>query len=364
VTQSEQELGLALGVPVFGADPRHAHYGTKSGCRELFARTGVPHPLGAEGVTGIESAVDAILRLRAIKPEVSRLVMKLNHGVAGEGNALVDLGGVPAAGSPDERAAVAERVQALTPECPGLSASAFSGKLAAKGGIVEEWIAGRELRSPSVQLQITPDGAVHVVSTHDQILGGSTGQSYLGCRFPAAPAYATRISREARKVGDELARSGVIGRLAIDFVVTREEGGQWQPFAIEINLRKGGTTHPFETLARLTGGAYDVGMASFRTPTAQAKHYVATDHKEAPELRGLCRDGVLALARRPDLRFDPLRRMGVVFHMLSSLDELGRTGFTAIADNADEAAARFQHAEVTLLEAACAEQRVEPALAA
>jgi hypothetical protein len=52
------------------------------------------------------------------------------------------------------------------------------------------------------------------------------------------------------------------------------------------------------------------------------------------------------------MRFHPLRRTGVVFHMLSSLDELGRTGFTAIGDTADEAEARFHHTETTLLEAA------------
>jgi hypothetical protein len=40
----------------------------------------------------------------------------------------------------------------------------------------------------------------------------------------------------------------VIGRLAIDFVA-RDDEQRWHPFAIELNLRKGGTTHPYETLA-------------------------------------------------------------------------------------------------------------------
>lgn len=351
-TPLEREVALALQIPMYGADPRHAHFGTKSGCRALFARAGVSHPLGAEGIRSGGEAIAVIRRLRAAKPSLSRVVVKLNEGVSGEGNALVELDGLPAPGSAGEASAVATRLRELTPEASGVSPAAFLSKLAATGGIVEEWIAARELRSPSVQLQITPSGEVIVVSTHDQILGGPSGQSYLGCRFPAAPAYTAMISAEARKVGDELARSGVVGRLAIDFVVTRDETGRWHPFAIEVNLRKGGTTHPYEMLAHLTGGTYDPASGSFTAPTGRVKHYVATDHMEGPGLRALGRDGVVALARTARLRFDPLRRTGIVFHMLSSLDELGRTGFTAIGDSADEAAARFHQVEQTLLEAA------------
>ena len=119
--------------------------------------------------------------------------------------------------------------------------------------------------------------------------------------------------------------------------------------AIELNLRKGGTTHPYETLAHLTGGSYDPDRSQFATPTGQHKHYVATDHMEAEELRGLGRDGLLRLAHRGELRFDPMRRTGTVFHMLSSLDEVGATGFTAIADSADEADALYAQVRQTLI---------------
>src|SRR5262249_60881372 len=89
------------------------------------------------------------------------------------------------------------------------------------GGVVEERVAGEEFRSPSVQLRITPLGEVELLSTHDQLLGGPGGQRYLGCRFPADSAYAPIITREAKKVGTRLAKEGVLGRFAIDFVVVR-----------------------------------------------------------------------------------------------------------------------------------------------
>ena len=53
------------------------------------------------------------------------------------------------------------------------------------GGIVEERIQGHDFRSPSLQMRITPLGKVEVCSTHDQILGGRGGQSFLGSSFPA-----------------------------------------------------------------------------------------------------------------------------------------------------------------------------------
>ena len=236
----------------------------------------------------------------------------------------------------------------LAPEAGGVTVAAFLAKLTERGGIIEEWIAGQELHSPSVQVQITPFGEVQLLSTHDQILGGPSGQTYLGCRFPA-PSYAPAISRLAGRIGEHLAETGVIGRFAIDFVVTREEHQGWRPLAIEVNLRKGGTTHPYETLAQLTGGAYDPATATFTTPTGEQKYYVATDHLEAGSLRELGRSGVLALARRSDLRFDRMQRTGAVFHMLSSLDELGRAGFTAIANSPEDADALYEHVQATLI---------------
>ncbi|HEX8976332.1 MAG TPA: peptide ligase PGM1-related protein [Solirubrobacteraceae bacterium] len=350
-TELERDVAIALGIPMYGADPGLSHLGTKSGCRGLFARAGVPHPIGREGITSVAGALEAIMELRRSKPALNRVVMKLNQGVSGEGNALIDLEHLPEPGSPDEADAVAQRIGRLAPEAAGVTPAAFLTKLSQMGGVVEEWITATELRSPSVQLQITPAGELQLLSTHDQILGGPSGQSYLGCRFPAEPSYAAAISQLAGRIGEHLVSAGVIGRCAIDFVVARSSSG-WEPYAIELNLRKGGTTHPYETLVRLTGGSYDAAGARFLTPTGEVKHYLATDHLESPELRVLGRDGLLALTRRSDLRFDRLRRQGVVFHMLSSLDALGRAGLTAIAGSHEEAAALYDRTRTTLLEAA------------
>src|SRR5205823_3712075 len=88
---AERDLALALGLPIYGPERCHADLGTKSACRELFAQLGVPHPLGIERIASGSDAVRAIARLRALKPDRRELVIKLNDGVSGEGNALIEV---------------------------------------------------------------------------------------------------------------------------------------------------------------------------------------------------------------------------------------------------------------------------------
>ncbi len=221
-------------------------------------------------------------------------------------------------------------------------------KLRERKGVVEERIIGEEFRSPSVQLRITPLGKVELLSTHDQLLGGPSGQSYLGCVFPADTAYAGLITQEAAKVGRRLAKEGVIGRFALDFVVVRAKNGTWEPYAIEINLRKGGTTHPFLTLQFLTDGTYDPETGIFTAPNGQQKFFVASDHVESPRYRTLTPDDLFDIVVRHNLHFDQTRQTGVVFHMMSALGELGRTGLTAVGDSHQGAKAMYDRAVAVL----------------
>ncbi|MDP9317680.1 MAG: hypothetical protein M3O94_01130, partial [Actinomycetota bacterium] len=179
-TELERDIALMLGIPMYGADPRLMDLGTKTGCRRLFADVGVPHPQGVENLPRLDDLADAICAMRRTNPLMNEVIVKLNEGVSGEGNALVDLTGLPDPGGPGEREAVLERLHAMQLEFPDIPFQAYVDKFAEHGGIVEERISGVEMRSPSVQLRVTPAGEVELLSTHDQLLGGSSGQSYLG----------------------------------------------------------------------------------------------------------------------------------------------------------------------------------------
>jgi hypothetical protein len=286
--------------------------------------------------------------MRAARPEIEQVLVKLNEGVSGEGNAVVSLTDLPDPGATDEPQAVRERVHGMRLELESASVEAILAHLETQGGVVEERLIADELRSPSVQLRITPLGKVEVLSTHDQILGGSSGQRYLGCRFPADPEYGATITHEALKVGERLRREGVLGRLAVDFVVVRDRGQDWRPFAIEINLRKGGTTGPYLTLEFLTNGSYDPETALFTTPNGHHKYYVANDHVESASFRAVSPDDLFDFVVRHGLHFDHTTQTGVVLHMLSAVTEEGRFGLTAVADSHEEARDLFDRTIATL----------------
>jgi hypothetical protein len=336
-TELERDLALRLGIPMYGADPKFFHFGTKTGCRKLFAEENVSHPIGYENLSSSSDVIDAIQQIRRKKPNVEKVIVKLNEGISGEGNAVVNLQEFKSSSDSEERKEIENRLTQMRFELKDANYEEYFSKLKKRGGVVEELIFGEEIRSPSVQLRITPLGELQLLSTHDQLLGGPSGQSYLGARFPADSAYASIISEQALKIGERLSKEGVIGRFAIDFVVVRRLDGPWNPYAIEINLRKGGTTHPFLTLQFLTDGYYDPQKAQFFAPSGRSKYFVASDHVESPAYKSLTPDDLFEIAMKKGLHFNQSTQVGVVFHMISAISEHGRVGLTAVGDSHEQA---------------------------
>jgi hypothetical protein len=348
-TPLERDVALSLGIPMYGADPRLADLGSKTGCRRMFEELGVQCPVGAEDLHTIEDIVAGVQSMRLRRPTLSQAIVKLNEGVSGSGNATVDLHGLPASGAPGEAAAITERILGMQLESEKLSLDVYLNAFEQHGGIVEERITGAALESPSVQMRALPDGTVELLSTHDQLLGGKSGQKYLGCVFPANPGYAALIAEPAMVIGRRLAELGTLGRFAVDFVVVQDDSGDWTPYAIELNLRKGGTTHPFLTLQFLTDGSYDGARGVFLTPTGSSKNLVATDHLEDDRLKALTVTDLFDVVVNHGLHFDQSRRTGVVFHMISCLTECGRIGLTAVGDTPEDARRLYEEAESVLL---------------
>jgi len=342
-TDLEREVALRLGIPMYAADPDCFAFGTKSGGRRVFAEEDVPHPLGQEDLYSEESVVQAIRTMRTQRPAMEKVIVKLNEGVSGMGNATVDLAQCSEPGAPSELDAIAQAVRGMQFELSSVRYEDYVRSMQEDGAIVEELIAGRTMRSPSAQLRITPLGEVELLSTHDQILGGPSGQTYLGARFPADAAYAWPIMEQAEKIGQRLAREGVIGRFAVDFVVVQGEAGQWQPYAIEVNLRKGGTTAPHLTLEYLTDGRYHAHEGAFHTVRGDERCYVASDHLESPAYRVFTPDSLFDIVSRHRLHFDHARQTGVVMHMLCDVGASGRIGATVIAPTHEEADALYDH---------------------
>ncbi|MBD2292898.1 carboxylate-amine ligase [Anabaena sphaerica FACHB-251] len=338
----EAELSLKLNVPLYAAAPDLQIWGTKSGSRQIFAQSGVPHPDGSELVKTAADLATAAADLWERQPTLKRMVVKLNEGISGEGNALLDLR--PLIDVAPGKSSHGERISAIINNFSNLRFQAtketwanFSQRIPELGAIVESFIEGEIKFSPSVQGRITPDGKVEILSTHDQILGGPDGQIYLGCRFPADEKYRLRLQTLGLQVGKKLAEKGTLERFGVDFVTVDQGNGKWDIQAIEINLRKGGTTHPFMTLKLLTNGRYDLSTGLFYSQQGKAKYYVATDNLQKNRYRGLLPNDLMDIIAHHRLHFDSGTETGTVFHLMGCLSQFGKLGLTSIGDSPQQA---------------------------
>jgi hypothetical protein len=331
-TMLERRLALELDIPLNGVDPTLLPLGTKSGSRQTFAAAGVPHPAGFEDLHSEDEIVNALCRLAELRPAIVRAVVKINEGFSGEGNGVFNY---PQAKT--DAAALRQQLRELQWSSHQENIKSFLRKFNEMGGIVEEMIEAEEVRSPSVQMRIQPDGKAVLVSSHEQVLGGKTGQVYLGCRFPAREDYRQLIQGHALSIGEVLSRKGVIGRFGIDFLLTRSAGQPWQAHALEINLRMGGTTPPFHALEFLTSGALHAETGIFHAPTGREKFYSATDNLKSPAYRGLLPEDLFDIIIRNKIHYQPDSGTGVLFYMIGALSQYGKLGMTCIGNSPEEA---------------------------
>lgn len=118
-------------------------------------------------------------------------------------------------------------------------------------------------------------------------------------------------------------------------------GDHWELQAIEINLRKGGTTHPFMTLKYLTNGYYDPQSGQFCSELGQPKYYVATDNLQSPRYRGLLPQDLMDIIAANQLHFDSSTKTGTVFHLMGCLSQYGKLGLTSIGNSPEQAQALY-----------------------
>ncbi|MEO5582490.1 MAG: ATP-grasp domain-containing protein [Saprospiraceae bacterium] len=217
VTPLEEQLSLKLGFPLYGCPSDLSKWGSKTGSREIFKNAGLLVPPGFEHIFSIEEIIKALTQLKAENTWVKKAVIKLNEGFSGDGNAIFKY--------EDDQIITAGHFKSQLKIVAGeLDYTTFIHKLQQMGGIIEAFVECEIKTSPSVQCLINPLKAIEVVSTHDQILGGESGQVYIGATFPADAEYRKEIGLLGYKAAKYMASLGVLGRFGIDFVSVKEEG--------------------------------------------------------------------------------------------------------------------------------------------
>jgi hypothetical protein len=333
--ESDFEVAARIGIPVYGMAPRLiSRFASKSGARAVFAACDVPHPAGVAGVRTVDDVVAAIRSLRSAGRAATDMVLKRDQGGGGHLNAILRTGDA-------SDGQLRDRVLRLEPDDAKLGVEFFLALLERGGGVVEELLTGADLRSPSALLRITPQGRVELLATHDQVLGGRTNQSYIGCRFPAHHGYAPTIARLAVRIGRHLADAGVVGHVGVDFVC-RRDGDGWEAFAIEINPRMTGTVHHAYTLRMLTRGKYDPEAGLFLTRHGSPRYYVGSD--QVPARSGADPVELIAQFQNSEVGWNAGDEAGVVLHTLSALAVTGSVGVTAVGSTVAAAASLHDRA--------------------
>lgn len=341
VTGFERTLAVQLGLPIFGCDPDLYHWGTKSNSRKLFKECGLLLPDGMEDLTHEQDIAHALCSLKKKHPKLLRAVVKMNEGFSGEGNAIYTYNPSVVAEAHTVTFVQQTMPTCLKPVAAELTYQGFIQKFTEWGGIVEVFLEGELKKSPSVQCRITPLGKVEVISTHDQLLGGEGGQVFLGAHFPAPKEYAGLLGEYGSKIGQSLQRKGVIGRFAIDFISVKKDN-EWEHFAIEINLRKGGTTHPYIMLNYLTDGTYHPAEGVYTMANGQERFYYSSDNLHEEMYRGLTPHDLIDISMIHKLRYDGTSQEGVVFHMIGALSQFGKLGVVCIGDSPQSAERYYQ----------------------
>ena len=268
-------------------------------------------------------------------PHIKKAVIKLNDGFSGDGNAIIQY--------PEhvDKKALFDWIhhnlhKKIVPVAQDVTVNAFLEKFYDMGGIVEAFIEGEVKRSPSVQCRINPLGEIDIISTHEQVLSGVDEQVFVGAHFPADECYRKEVGALGKTIAGELKKHGVLGRFSIDFISVKENDC-WKHYAIEINLRKGGTTHPFLMLQFLTNGHYDEATGLFETPNKQYRYYFASDNLQSDAYKGLTPQDLINIAMFHGLHFDGAAQTGVMFHMIGALSQYGKMGIVCIGASPEEA---------------------------
>ena len=351
ITPLEKTLAVQLGIPLFGTDPDLFYEGSKSGGRKTFRSCGVSLPDGFEDLGNKEDVIHALATLKRKYPSIRKAVLKMNEGFSGDGNAIYKYPDVATDDMLEENIA-SSFSQHLQTVAKDLGEDLFFEKFSSMGGVVEEFLEGDIKMSPSVQCVISPDKRIEVVSTHDQLLGGDDGQIFLGAIFPADKQYSISLAAEAKKIAHALADKGALGRFAIDFISVQQADNTWKHYAIEINLRKGGTTHPYLMLQFLTDGKYNSDTGEYVTGSGNKRFYFASDNVTSEKYIGLTPHDLMDIAIFHSLMYDGATQEGVMFHLVGALSEHGKLGLVCIGST-PERAKEFYEKAINVLDFEC-----------
>lgn len=333
-TDDEHQLSQLLNLPLYGHDTHLNYYLTKSGNKKIFKDSEVPYCNSVEDIKSIDELKTAIIHLWESNPRSKRFMVKLDNGVSGLGNAILtpstDFEAFFKLDTDAKMQMINSWLIGMKFQSDKITWGSFSQDIPA-GCIIEVFVEGQNKISPSAQAHITPDGQVELLSTHEQILD-ERGLTFLGSIFPAQKSHRHILQENTLRIGKTLAKHGFIGPFSVDFMITTDENTT-RVYIIEINIRQGGTTHPYQTAKLLTKAHYDQETATLKDEAGRAVFYCSNDNIVEYALKGSKVKNFLEFMQSKKITYCHDKNEGIVFHLLEAMSDVGKLGYTSIARN-------------------------------
>jgi predicted ATP-grasp superfamily ATP-dependent carboligase len=291
-TKVERNLSIKLGIKLMGSSKSINEWASKYGNHIIFKETNTPTPMISPN---LKSFKEVELEFNNCNPS-KKYLLKLNYGVSGKGNFNLNK----------------ETIHNLE----NLDYT--------EGSIIEEFIEDIK-NSPSVQGYIDNNANVKILSTHEQILD-ETGMVFQGSLFPASKKNQKRDDYLSSKGRRFFKKQILYWFFALDFVET-EKG----VFAIEINLRQGGTTHPFFMSKLITNSRYCERNLQL-SYNNELLYYLSNDNFKSKFNKF---GDILDIFKNRGILYDDYKKEGVVFHMTSALKDFNKIGYVIISKSKD-----------------------------
>lgn len=367
---SMDRLSAKLQLPLAGMHPGLEILNSKMGNRIVARESEIPFAAGTDSNYKVSEIADSIDRLYVQMGGRGSCFIKANYGASGQGIIKIEFRNSADTSSAqrndsnivlelasdetedNRRKLILELLWDHSEKNPQLKN--VLSRAEEFGVVVESGI--EHTRAPSVQLEILANGEVIPISTHMQDMDGPV---YKGA---AQPAYGD-IELEAKLMGyavkyaKTLFGYGVVGRIGLDFFEVKNDSEIDFVFG-EANIREGGTTHPWEIVARLLRAKFDDATKSFvSSETGKPVFYKMTDNfVDRESFQNLSLHDLWEEFRN-DPEYSSLKPnkqtgTGVKFHLLSALPEFGKVGLTAFAGSKQEAEDLFRKAKEVLVRSA------------
>jgi hypothetical protein len=324
VKKEEVKVAKKLGLPYYSLAPSAFFVNTKSGARKIFKQSKINIAKGFGDLRSLSQAHLALQKLIKIS-KAPYFLIKLNDEGGGAGILKLER---------KQCSLDYKRFCEALPLPPGQSLKLFEKYFVLEGGVVEEFIEAKEVLSPSVQFEITPDGKVLPIATHEQILEGT---DYLGTHFPAPANYRSAIQKVGLRAAKIMAKYGARGFVAMDLLITRNKKSEpWKIWGIEINARKGGANHTHFWAKYLTHARYNAKRGVLESGTGDICYKASEQFVNEPWLRKIPAVKLIKALKESKLDFDHAKQRGVFIHLLSPIKTYGKIGATVIGHSERE----------------------------